>query len=430
MTQCAARGAAFLLTLSSPRGLLPGRTIPAREPPPVRPAGSDNRPRHPGPGPGRHPSRLLVVLKQICDPLVAFDQVHRGAQAGDRRSRGRSPTTARPSSFRSERESSSRTGGSWWPRTSSTRSCAWPTPKPNRPMHYLLAKVAGYANVRSGIDPLLVGSNRARRQHPADPAFGAVRRVSRSDGAPGRRSRGGPGGGGRNRPNGTAPKPVCTGPYKVERKRRRVDRDRSDLAATTPPTGRSRAGGPATPTASTFGIVPNLGRPTSGSDGETPTSPRSPPSDLPKASDERAEVESGQSGHVTYIGFPTDKSPFDTAAAPPAGGGRGRPEVDIKDLLGGSRAEADRAAAAPAAGPPPRQSACPPAANAGDDVRSRRPDSVLQRRGRARGVAATVVDDWEAKLHTRTTLKTMDWSEYVDFLACRAPTGPSGSPGR
>lgn len=364
----------------------------------------------------------LLVLKEICDPLVAFDQATGALRPGLAESWTVSDDGK---TFRFQLRSGVKfhNGRELVAEDFVYSLMRLADPKTQSPHHYLLEKVAGYENVRAGINPLLVGVRSsdphvleielsepylefpALMAHPA-----AASPVAREEveGSPEKYGR----------------SPICTGPYRVESN----DTPKGTLQITRfedyyGANGSYSRGGRGYAKKVVFTVKPSLEDSYELLEDDKVDVASISSGDLVKARQEPGRVESGQSGHVAYIGFPVTKPPFDSVDLRRKMAGAINRQAIVRDLLGGSRAEA-KGFLPRTSGPVAQQSNCPKPEGGGD---AKAPSELLLYLNSGGGHEAwlqAVADDWEKGLKSKTTLKTMDWNEYVDFLAGQGADGP------
>lgn len=364
----------------------------------------------------------FLVLKQICDPLVAVDQATGALKPGLAESWTVSDDgktfqfQLRPGvMFHNGRELVADDF------VFSLNRLADPGTK--SPHHYLLEKVVGYAEVRAGTNPNLPG---VRGSDPhvlevelaepylefpalmAHPAAGSPAPKEDVEGAPEKYVRG----------------PVCTGPYRLESNGTpdgpiQITRFDDYYGAN----GSFSRGGRGYAKRVTFAVKPSLEDSYELLEkGEVDVATISS-TDLNKARQVAGRVESGQSGHVAYIGFPVTKPPFDSLGLRRRMAEAINRQAIVRDLLGGSRAEA-KGFLPLSSGPVSQQAECPNPEVSGD---AEAPSELLLYLNAGGGHEAwlqAVADDWDKGLKTKTTLRTMDWTEYVDYLAGQGADGP------
>ncbi|MEX2553903.1 MAG: ABC transporter substrate-binding protein [Actinomycetota bacterium] len=364
----------------------------------------------------------FLVLKQICDPLVAFDQATGELKPGLAESWTVSDDGK---TFRFQLRSGVKfhNGRELVAEDFVFSLMRLADPRTQSPHHYLLEKVAGYSNVRAGINPLLVGVrggdprvleielSEPHLEFPAlmaHPAAGSPVAREELEGSPEKYGK----------------SPTCTGAYRVESN----DTPTGPLQITRfddyyGANGAYSRGGRGYAKRIVFNVKPSLEDSYELLEEDEVDVATISSGDLGRARQEAGRVESGQSGHVSYIGFPVTRPPFDNLDVRRKMAGSINRRSIVNDLLGGSRAEA-KGFLPRSSGPVAQQADCPEPEGGGD---AQAPSDLLLYLNSGGGHEAwlqSVADDWERDLKSRTTLRTMDWNEYVDFLAGQGADGP------
>lgn len=171
------------------------------------------------------------------------------------------------------------------------------------------------------------------------------------------------------------------------------------------------------------------------SDGEVDVSPV-PPKDLAAARQVEDRVTSGPNGHVSYIGLPVKKAPFDNPNLRKALALAVDRKSIISGLLGNSRQAPNGflpASAGPGAGA--GQCAEVSAEGAGTDAAKAAlgqpgvtaPEEMnvyLNSGGGHEQWLETVLERWDEVLGIRGVLKPAEWDPYLDFLSGTGADGP------
>jgi oligopeptide transport system substrate-binding protein len=310
-------------------------------------------------------------------------------------------------------------------------------PQAGSPQHYLLDKIAGYPEVRSGKSTTLAGVKASQplrleidlvepyAEFPAvlsHPTMGAAvpkEEVDRS-------------------PESFAAKPACTGPYMVQSPRE-TGRD-IRLTKFDDYYGKNEAfsrGGAGYAESITVRIAPD--EPAAYEyleSGQVNVAPV-PTSALAEARRVRGRVHSGPNGHVAYLGLPTKKAPY------------GNPtfrkalalSVDRNEIINGLLARSRQSPTGflpSTAGPVARESTCrktvPPRASesqakqalsdSGIDSGMLKMNIYLNSGGGHERWLQEVINGWRTVLGIDATLKPSAWEPYVAFLAKPGADGP------
>jgi oligopeptide transport system substrate-binding protein len=310
-------------------------------------------------------------------------------------------------------------------------------PQTGSPLHYLLEKVAGYTQIRSGRSATLAG---VRAPGPrtleveliepyaefpailAHPSVGAAipkEEVARS-------------------PEGFAARPVCTGPYLLESPwTAGQDIHLTRFADYYARNGAQSRGG--------AGIAERITLLTTSNEtaayehldsGDVHVAPI-PTSALAEARKVKGRVHSGPNGHVTYIGLPTRKAPFDNLNFRKALALAVDRNKIVNGLLGGSRQSAT-GFLPPTAGPGAGEGSCkqtvlPRAtssgakqalSDAGINPTTIKMNVYLNEGGGHEKWLQPVLDGWKSELNIDGSLKASNWEPYLEFLAKPGADGP------
>lgn len=362
----------------------------------------------------------LLVLKQICDPLVSHDQRSGELKPGLAQSWTISDDgkTVRFQLRQGVKFSNGRDLVADDFVYSLTRLA---DPKTRSPHHHLLDKVAGYPELRAGTSTALPGLSVPEpgvlqvqlgepfAELPALMAHPATSPLIKEDveGSP-----------------EFAKKPVCAGPYRVESNQ--TPDGALELVRFDDYYGANGAysqGGRGYARRLIFTVVANVEDSFEQVEGGRADLAAISTGDLPRARREEGGLESGPTGHLAYIGFPVARTPFDNRDLRVRMAGAIDRRGIVQELLGESRAEAP-GFLPPGSGAAAAQATCPAAEGAPE---AEPPDEIVLYLNTGGGHEAwlqEVVDDWEEEFDTRTTLRTMEWGQYIDFLAGPGADGP------
>lgn len=308
-------------------------------------------------------------------------------------------------------------------------------PKTGSSEHFLVDKVAGYAEVRAGATPTLAGVKAPSPQtleveltEPFAEFPSIMSSLVAGSALPKEEV---------DKPAGEfAAKPVCTGPYQVEAPQTdegiRLVRNDSYHASN----GAFRNGGRGLADAINFRFVASDADAYRLLDeGVVDVSPV-PVQDLAAAGRIEGRLSSGVNGHVAYIGLPVKKAPFDNADFRQALALSVDRRSIISGLLGDSRrtptgllpASAGSSAAAGDCAGLGTETADPQAAQgalgrAGVEAPTEM-TVYLNSGGGHEQWLQKVADRWEEDLGIKSVLKTDDWQPYLDLLAGAGADGP------
>lgn len=375
-----------------------------------------------------------LVVKQLCDSLVGFDPRTGALKPGLARSWTVSPD-ARKVTFQLRPGIRFHNGRQMVAEDIRYSLSRMASPQTASPQNYLLEKVAGYTEVRTGKSPLLSGVKALNPQtleislsepyaeFPAvmsNPAAGSPvprEEVERS-------------------PEQFGSKPVCTGPYRMQ-----VPLGATSIRLVRFPGYRGSNGaflnkGRGYAGKITFRIAADQAKAYSLlRSGRVDVSPV-PPADLAAARRIKNRVSGGDNGYVSYIGLPIKKPPFDNLDVRRALAYSIDRDAIVNGLLGGSRRIP--AGFLPAsAGPDSAAGAC-------SDVSNPRSKPAAARAAQAKAGAAfpkmlnvylnrgggherwlqTVMNQWNRQLGVSGSLKSSDWKPYVDLLTDPGADGP------
>lgn len=159
-----------------------------------------------------------------------------------------------------------------------------------------------------------------------------------------------------------------------------------------------------------------------------------PPSSLGQAR-ESSNVSSGDSGHLTYIGFPVTQAGFETPVFRRALALSLDRSAIVRDLLAGTRGMAE-GFLPKSAGPPAALTACGDAFPAAPVVAAAREAAEtaenatsafnlhLNSSGGHESWLQAVADQWENALEVEVQLQSKDWDSYLDMLTNAGADGP------
>lgn len=368
----------------------------------------------------------LLVLKQLCDTLVAVDQGTGTLKPGLAESWSFNDNATqitfnirRGVKFHNGREVSAADF------VYSLNRLADPTT--NSPNHHLVERVTGYLEMRSGSAPTLSGvraldPNKLQidLREPFAELPAVLSHVAAGAAVPQEEVE--------RAPDAFAAAPVCTGPYRpapeppAEGKAELVRFDDYHGA-----NGAFSIGGKGYAKRITFQMVTSLEESFLLLDeGEVDLAQVSN-GDLGRAQEAEYRVESRENGHVAYLGFPLSATPYDTAdIRRKLAATVDRSEI-VDELLGGTRVLSDSVLPGPA-GPVAQQASCPELgaeATEGSPVESLTKDMniYLNTGGGHESWLESVVDDWEG-LGAKGLLKPMDWEAYIEYLTAPGADGP------
>ena len=310
-------------------------------------------------------------------------------------------------------------------------------PQTGSPQHYLLEKIAGYPEVRSGKSSTLAGVKAPQplrleielvepyAEFPAvlsHPTMGAAVPKEEID----------------KSPESFATKPACTGPYMLQSPREGGREMR--LTKFDDYYGKNEAfsrGGLGYAETITLLIAPNEAAAYEYLEsGQVDVAPV-PPSALAEARQVEGRVHSGPNGHVSYLGLPIKKAPYDNLSSRKALA----LSVDRNEIINGLLARSRQSPAGflpPTAGPVSEQSICSetvgPRAresearqaliDSGIDPGSLKMNVYLNSGGGHERWLQEVVEGWRTTLGIDATLKPSEWEPYVAFLVKPGADGP------
>jgi oligopeptide transport system substrate-binding protein len=362
----------------------------------------------------------FLVLKQICDSLVAFDQATGELKPGLAESWTVSDDgkTIRFQLREGAKFSHGRDLTAEDLVYSLTRVA---DPKTESPHHYLLEKVSGYADLRSRASTSLRGlaapEPRVFQVELAEPfaEFPALM-AHPAAGSPVAKEAV------ESKPE-HGKEPTCVGPYRVaanQSPQGTIELVRADGYHQA--NGAFSAGGRGYAQKIVFTIVANLDDAFELVEKDTVDLAPISAGDLRKARG-NGSVESAESGHIAYIGFPVSKPPFDRVELRRSMAAAIDRRTIVRDLLGGSRAEAEGFLPL-SSGPVAKLADCPAPEGSGEVKAPGELALYLNTGGGHEAWLQAVADDWEDGLESKTTLKTMDWAQYIDYLAGEGADGP------
>lgn len=362
-----------------------------------------------------------IIVSQVCDTLVGFDPRTGALRPGLAQSWTVAPDAKKvtfqlkPAKFHHGRDvvaedfvySLSRLAN---PTTGSTQ-------------HFLLDKVMGYTDVRAGRSQVLAGVKAPTPQtleveltEPFAEFPTVMSSVIAGSAVPKDAIEAAP--------DEFAARPVCTGPYRADEAGtdqgiKLVDHD-----------GRGEA------RSLSFRYVESddeAYKLLAG--GEVDVSPV-PPQDLAAARQVEDRVSSGPNGHVTYIGLPVKKAPFDNPNLRKALALAVDHESIISGLLGNTRQSPNGFLPA-SAGPGAGAGECPELGAEGAGVEAAKaalgqpgvtvPEEMnvyLSSGGGHEQWLEPVLERWNEDLGIRGVLKPAEWDPYIDFLGGTGADGP------
>lgn len=372
------------------------------------------------------------LIKQICDPLVSINPTTGELQPGVAESWTVSDD-ARQVSFTLREGVIFHNGRALEASDYVFSLSRLARPETDSPYHYLLQRVQGYGEVRAEQVPFLAGVTApdprtlvVELSEPfapfpavmANPSVGAAVPAEAVD----------------DPELDFGARPVCTGPYKIDsagtdEQIRLVRFD--DHRAAVPGQDDARE------YASTISwrIAKDEARAYEMLESGTVDVAPVPASRLAQAREGPAEVSSGDSGHLTYIGIPTTQPGFDSPAFRRALALSMDRSAIVKDLLGQTRGMAE-GFLPKSAGPAATLSACggafPPkpqtsAALAALEEAESPPTTFnlhLNDSGGHENWLRAVANQWEMALDVDVELQSRDWDAYLELLKDPGADGP------
>ena len=375
-----------------------------------------------------------VIAKQLCDTLVAFDQQTGALKPAIAESWTITPD-ARKITFNLRQGVKFHNGRDLVAADVAYSLSRLVDPRTGSTQHFLLDKVLGYTELRSGKATALSGvrtpSPHVLEVELSQPfaEFPAVM-TSIVAGTPVPREEL------ERSAQEFASRPVCSGPYRAEAAKTGDGMKLVRHDAYYGANGAFSSGGRGLANSITFRFVE------SESDGynllnqgDVHVSPI-PPAELGAARRVEGRVSSGENGHVAYIGFPVKKAPFDNQNLRKALAlAVDRREI-ISGLLGDSREHPDGFLPG-SAGPAAAGGRCADVVKEGTDPEGARaakaqagvtpPDPMnvyLNAGGGHEQWLQKVVDQWDRQLDISGVLKPNPWQPYIEFLAGPGADGP------
>jgi oligopeptide transport system substrate-binding protein len=375
-----------------------------------------------------------LIARQVCDTLVSFDQQTGALRLGLAQSWTVAPD-ARKVTFLLRPGAKFHNGREVVAEDFVYSMSRLADPKTGSNQHFLLDKVAGYTEMRAGRAPQLTGVRavdpRTLEVDLTEPfaEFPTVMTTIAAGSAVPREEV-------ERSADEFATRPVCTGPYEVESPKSgegmRLVRDADYHGANEG----YLEGGRGFARAIDFRFVESEADAYQLLDnGEVDVSPV-PARNLAAAGQVEGRVTSGPNGHVSYIGLPVKKAPFDNVNLRRAMALAVDREEIITGLLGDSRGTPN-GFLPPSAGPQASAGRCPEVIGETADVSAAQaaaaeegvgvPETVivyLNSGGGHEQWLQNVVDQWDEALGISGTLKPDEWQPYIDYLAGTGADGP------
>lgn len=367
----------------------------------------------------------LLILKQVCDPLVAVDQATGELKPGLAESWSFNETATqvtfniRPGiKFHNGRDL---TADDF---VYSLNRLA--DPKTKSPNYYLLERITGYKEFRNGSAPTLsgvraTGINQLQIDMPEPFAElpAVLSNVAAGSAVPKEEVEKGE--------ELFSTVPVCTGPYRINPATKPGSVELTRFDGYHGANGAFSRGGKGYARRINFTVAPNLEDSFKLLDEGDVDVAQISNGDLIAASTVPGRVQSRPNGHVAYLGFPVTVAPFDSPDIRKSLAGTLDRGKIITKLLGGTRAEA-RGMLPPPVGPVAAQATCrelEAKVTRGTPVPGLTgPMNVYFNSGGGHeSWLQSVVDDWSA-LGAQGTLKSMDWAPYLEYLTNPGADGP------
>lgn len=368
----------------------------------------------------------LLILKQLCDTLVAVDQKTGELKPGLAESWSFNETATQVT-FNIRRGVKFHTGQELTAGDFEYSLNRLADPKTQSPNQHLLERITGYKEVRSGASPTLSGVKAVETYklqidmpEPFAELPAALSHVSSGSAVP--REEVDKAG------EGFSTLPSCTGPYQLDPKA--GESETVELVRFDDYHGANGAftrGGKGYAKRISFTVAPTLEESFKLLDEGDVDVAQISNGDLISARTVEGRVQSRPSGHVAYLGFPATVAPFDSPGIRKTLAGTVDRKEIISNVLGGTRVEA-KGMLPGGSGPVAGEANCPELeakVTKGAPVESlTMPMNIyLNSGGGHESWLQTVADDWEA-LGADPTLKTMDWAPYLEFLSTTGADGP------
>lgn len=372
----------------------------------------------------------ILVLRQICEPLVAADPLTGALGPGAAASWTIAPG-ARKVTFTLRSGLKFHNGREVTAQDYVFSLSRFTHPQSGSPLHFFLERVSGYVELRAGRAETLAGVKAADAStleveltepfaelpaalsHPA--AGSAIPREEVERGA-----------------DAFAAAPVCTGPYALAEPWAKGQDIRLVRSSAHDRRGQGFAD------EIVFTIVPDLEAGYLLLEGEAAHVAEVPVGRLTQARLVRGRVESGPTGLVNYVGFPATKAPFDNPAFRRALSLAMDRRAIVDELLAGSR-QVPAGFLPASAGPASAGSACMQGVRPSADVKLA--TEALQASGidpaatrltiyfndsgsGHEGWLERVAQQWKAGLGIESVLKPDEWRAYLDLLAEGNADGP------